>query len=699
MVTGGEIIAGAAMIKIFKFIWDNFGDEIKKSAAGKFADQWQKFKYKKATEEYTKKLTELYGNMRILGMTESMPIDQIYTNVNILTKPSEHWLIPEEQLKRMVVDGVPYGDHKKKCVPGREAFDKYSMLFILGKPGAGKTTFLKHLTIKAANGDINGVPIFISLRQFSESGLKLIDFIVEQFNICAFPEAKLFLEKILSEGKAIVLLDGLDEVVAARDMRRRTIDQIANFSNKYSDNRFVITCRIAATDYSFEKFDYVEMADFDENQSLAFISNWFRKKPKKREKFLVEYNRPENQRLLTLLCLTYEETLSFPAERSEIYKHALSALLSKWSASKNVKFDEIEDEIYKNMSVSRKEHMFSQIAAEAFDKDKYIFKQEELEASIVDYMKGLPNSPPHQDIPGKEVLRAIELQHGILVTRAQGLYSFSHLSFQEYYTSKYIIDNGERGSAKQLVKNHCFEKRWREVFLLTAEILPKQSTDALFNHFCRALDRFVSKNVRLVMLLTKVDQQSPKFIAKSVPFVTRSLKLTVILDASYYLVRATKSDLDLALNFARARASDRITELVFLQGESSHSESERARSREREHHRVLSRPRDVACARNLAHARELCQKMGLQKIQDYSDRLNVLIKATSFNDYYALVDRIWNIMQRNRDFKIYEFTEEDAKHIATYLEGVKLLLDCLKVAVVSDRQAIEDRLLRPPVKT
>jgi hypothetical protein len=63
-------------------------------------------------------------------------------------------------------------------------------------------------------------------------------------------------------------------------------------------------------------------------------------------------------------------------------------------------------------------------------------------------------------------LRAIEEQHGILVNRYEDIYSFSHLTLQEFLTAKHIIDNNL--DLTKLVANHLGDKRWREVFLLLA---------------------------------------------------------------------------------------------------------------------------------------------------------------------------------------------------------------------------------------
>src|SRR4030095_2758680 len=62
-----------------------------------------------------------------------------------------------------------------------------------------------------------------------------------------------------------------------------------------------------------------------------------------------------------------------------------------------------------------------------------------------------------------KVLEAIEVQQGILVERSPGIFSFSHLTIQEYLTAYYY--NSPK-KIHELISNHIFDERWREVFLL-----------------------------------------------------------------------------------------------------------------------------------------------------------------------------------------------------------------------------------------
>src|SRR5206468_1341029 len=56
-------------------------------------------------------------------------------------------------------------------------------------------------------------------------------------------------------------------------------------------------------------------------------------------------------------------------------------------------------------------------------------------------------------------------QQGLIVERATDIYSFSHLTLQEYLAARHFFENGK---IAWLVENHLFDPRWREVFLLLA---------------------------------------------------------------------------------------------------------------------------------------------------------------------------------------------------------------------------------------
>jgi hypothetical protein len=352
---------------------------------------------------------------------------------------------------------------------------------------------------------------------------------------------------LLEIGHAIVLFDGLDEVPEHDEQRKRTTEELQKIWRKYQKTQMIITCRVAATDYSFTEFTYIEMADFNEKQVDTYALNWFRKDTKKARTFLTELEKPENRGLrdlghspllLSMICLAYDETLVIPKRRVELYEEALDALLKKWDASRNIQ----RDEIYKKLSLGRKRQMFARIAAEAFEKGKIFFVQRQLVQSIENYLKNLPPDDLEEIIDGEIILQSIVAQHGILVERAKKIYAFAHLTFQEYYTAKYVVDDAHRGTLSNLV-NHLSDHRWREVILLTASLL--NEADSFFEDMLTYTDQLLGSEPLLREIQAWVVRKSSKFQTEQLGSI-QSLYWYIVLDIAHFNARIRISTLEIA---------------------------------------------------------------------------------------------------------------------------------------------------------
>jgi predicted NACHT family NTPase len=399
---------------------------------------------------------------------------------------------------------------------------------ILGKPGAGKTTFLKHLAIQCIGGEFQSdrVPVFITLKDFAEADgkpdlLEYITRLVAMPSVGAQGLAPLqpnvaVMQEILRQGGALILLDGLDEV---RDTdSSRVLRQIREFSQQLPQNQFVVTCRIAAREYTFEQFTEVEIADFDDKQITDFSSKWFRSKNDlvKAERFQQRLKEDAPIRelatsplLLTLLCLVFEDSGSFPTNRAELYENGVDVLLKKWDVKRNIE----RDQVYKRLSLKRKEDLLSQIARTTFEAGNYFFKQREVERYINQYIQNLPDAstdPEALELDSAAVLKSIEAQHGLLVERARGIYSFSHLTFHEYFTAHKIVTSCNPYAADdptmQGLVSRLTEKRWREVFLLTVGML--DSADTLVQLMKQKVDLLIANDEKLELFLFWIYRKS-----------------------------------------------------------------------------------------------------------------------------------------------------------------------------------------------
>jgi predicted NACHT family NTPase len=489
------------------------------------------------------------GTMRVLDMEQPITIDSIYTSVNILEKISRNQRRSIDEL----LDGCEVENfdrftlgEKQERIPALEAVERHDKLMILGKPGAGKTTFLKWLALQCNGGKFNQnrVPLFLTLKEFAETEGQpdLLGFIVKQLTECGIENGLAVGTKILQAGRSIVLLDGLDEV-RSQD-HDRVLNTIRQTAEKFDASQFVITCRIAAKEYTFEKFTDVEVADFDDEQIADFAHKWFHlKDPIKAVEFPQNLKAnpglkelATNPLLLMLLCLVFESGGRFPTKRSVLYKEGLDLLLKKWDAKRNVK----REEVYKQLSIQRKGDLLSQVAFKAFEQNDYFFEQEFVEEQIRDYIQNLPNASNDPEMPpldSEAVLNSIAARHGLLVERARGIYSFSHLTFQEYFTARWFKEKAD-GDFGVLI-SHVGDKQWREVFLLTVGML--QSADKLVLGMKREIDELLAQDEKLQRVLDWAEKKA---------CLTKShYKLAAV--RAYYLELARR-DIDIDIELARA---------------------------------------------------------------------------------------------------------------------------------------------------
>jgi predicted NACHT family NTPase len=393
------------------------------------------------------------GTMRVLDMEQPITLDSIYTTVNILEQVSRNRRMSVDELHEACggkdFDRLLAGSVKTERVPGLEAVQRHRQLMILGKPGAGKTTFLKWLTLQCLAGKVWGdqVPFLITLKEFAEMEGQpdLVEFLTSQLEDFGVPDARGTVIELLQAGRWLLLFDGLDEVRSVD--HNRILTMICQSAQQFIENQFIITCRIAAREYTFDQFTEVEIADFDDQQIDDFATKWFQPNdPVKAQKFpqvLREKNHEglremaTNPLLLTLLCLVFGSRGSFPANRSELYSEGVDVLLKKWDAKRNIH----REEVYRRLSLKRKEDLLSRIAHQTFSQGEYFFKQRMVEGQIQNYICNLPNAASNLEalqVDSEAVLKAIEAHHGLLVERARSIYSFSHLTFQEFFTARYL---------------------------------------------------------------------------------------------------------------------------------------------------------------------------------------------------------------------------------------------------------------------
>ncbi|MHC0064639.1 NACHT domain-containing protein [Nostoc sp. UIC 10890] len=652
-------------------------------------------------------IKEKCGTMRVLDMSKPIELtgkQGIYTNVNILEAITGRRRLKVAELmqscdydnfERLGLSGV-----KQKRVSGLEVVQRYSKLMVLGKPGAGKTTFLKYLAMHCIEGGFqaNRVPLFITLKDFAEAPKKpdILKFIVQLLSSCGVTHTSVVVEKLLKQGKALVLLDGLDEV--REEDTKRVLQQIREFSNLFHTNQFVITCRIAAKEYTFESFTEVEMADFDEKQIAIFTQNWFQlTDPVKSKRFIekLKENEPiqelaSSPLLLTLLCLVFGDSGDFPGNRSELYQEGLDVLLKKWDAKRNIE----REQAYKNLSLQRKEDLLSQIGLTTFEQKDYFFKQKTVEAYIANFIRNLRNAdtdPEVLKLDSEAVLKSIEAQHGLLVERAKGIYSFSHLTFHEYFAAREIVANSDW----ETLLEHITEKRWREVFLLITGMMRK--ADDLVWMMKIQIDKLLAQDEKIQQFLVWVNEKAISVVTIYKPGAVR---------ASYFVFtdeimnNITISNVN-GKYICYSDLAKKIDQRLFKKHQNNEFSIDNlmsfliSNSLEVDfyHKNLCSLVEDISDSDFQQQIREI-----QNELPSLTQDREVLLQW-AVTDRYIWVEKLRSVIIKNRNIgHDWQFSDIQKKLLNQYYDANKLLVDCLNSDCYVSRevrQEIEDTLFLP----
>jgi tetratricopeptide (TPR) repeat protein len=393
---------------------------------------------------------------------------------------------------------------------------------ILGAPGAGKTTLLRYLALHFATakrddqetviaGEIKEdlgktlLPIFFRIADYAEKlkqqpNLTLTEYLRQfyrQWEAHFQTQGKMgtegatfLLDAAMSEGKCLILLDGLDEVFD-QESRRQIVESINQFVNDFSNNKYVITSRIAGyrdVQLSSRFAEYI-IEDMSSEKVEQFLHRWCRtvekaQQPDANEEQIERKGNEQaanilnaiqenegvkrltaNPLLLTILALIHRNGERLPNRRVRLYELAVQTLIEDWQLSKKLPDAP--------KVVLRETEVVELLAPLAYwmheEKPSGLVTETEVQEQLATKMAELNDAEPESDLVRQavgEFLRKVRETTGLFVERAPGVYGFMHLTFEEYFAARYIADN-DQSKIQELIQQHLHEPRWNEPILLS----------------------------------------------------------------------------------------------------------------------------------------------------------------------------------------------------------------------------------------
>lgn len=396
-------------------------------------------------------------------------------------------------------------------------------LVLLGDPGTGKTTLLHIVAYRAAAaGKLDGdlaetsqgqqhlLPIFVPLsaydayleRHKTEARISLLDYLSVYWKDRADqPHLDEVFQSALNEGRAVVLLDGLDEVLTVH-RRLHVKEQVEDLIRTQSPkgNRVVITSRSIGyreAPLSSDRCEQGMLLHFGSKDIETFLKSWciaVRVWSERQDNEAVRgegvklaleigeelkanspvYDLATTPLMLSMLTVLRIQEGRFPNRAIEVYKRFLDLLLEHQPVKRSPGARDTPPERIEILD--KRSHlrrlalwlMENRPSGTASRDDLLWVLGEQYIADEADDPQA-PSEREKTEAKKKADLLFNELRHlsGIVLERGRDAFGFSHLTFQEFFAAEALTDLPS-GECWKRVSPQLHEARWRKTITLCA---------------------------------------------------------------------------------------------------------------------------------------------------------------------------------------------------------------------------------------
>lgn len=410
-----------------------------------------------------------------------------------------------------------------------QALSGTGRLLLRGPAGSGKSTLVQWLAVNAARqtfasdlADWNRcVPFVLRLRAFtSDERLPGPEDFLRAAGVPLHGAAPAgWADRLLSEGRALVLVDGVDEVPMR--LRQRTEKWLKDLIAAYPRSRYVVTTRPSAVPGSWlsgSGFESHSLLPMGKKDIRAFIDHWH---AAARSECVSDDEREQldgyeaslwrsvgtrrdlgrlatNPLMCALLCaLNRDRRTQLPRARKELYDAALDMLLVRRDTERDIVGVEGVD-----LTRDEQTALLQRLAYWLIRNGQAEADRNEALAMVAEWLRAMSQvrgSP-------ENVFAHLLIRSGLLREPAPGAVGFVHRTFQDYLGAKAAVEALDFGV---LVK-HAHDDQWHDVVQMAVGHARAEERARLLRQLLKRAAQTRKHRNRLVLLAAAGLEHAPE---------------------------------------------------------------------------------------------------------------------------------------------------------------------------------------------
>ncbi|MFA3877681.1 NACHT domain-containing NTPase [Streptomyces sp. MMCC 100] len=398
-------------------------------------------------------VAEQHNRITIYGIDlrdspDRWPLEVAYLSLEATTE-EEHTALPGE-----------FADPERTVrLAAEDALRTRERVLLRGDAGSGKTTLVQWLAVTAAR-DGARIPYVLPLRTLTRAGVLPSPAAFLTAVSCPLTPPEGWAERVLTAGRGLVLVDGLDEIPTAE--RHRTRDWLLALVRAFPGNRWLLTSRptaVRADWLAAEGFRELALTPMREPDVATFVRRWHAAADAPEyEARLLDSLRTKRDlaRLATnplmcgLICALHRERRGYlPTGRKELYDAALTMLLARRDRERGMEAVELGEEAQLEL--------LQRLAYALVLSGRTEMAVETAEGIVERALPSVASAAGQGD--AATVLRALVLRSGLLRRPDEGSLDFVHRTFQDYLGARYAVEEGHL----DVIAGRAGDTQWEDV--------------------------------------------------------------------------------------------------------------------------------------------------------------------------------------------------------------------------------------------